>query len=123
MADVEAAVRAYCAAWVEPDDTARKQLLEQAWSADGTYQDPTTELAGRAALDAHIAGMHQRMPGWRIEQTSAADHHHGMIRFTWRLVDGDGKLVVEGIDFGELDGDGRLRRIVGFFGAPAEMTP
>ena len=123
MGQVEAVVRAYCAAWVETDTAARGRLLEQAWSEHGTYQDPNADVEGRAALDVHIASMHQRMPGWRIEQTSGADHHHGKIRFTWRLVDGNGKPVTEGIDFGELDGDGRICRIVGFFGPPAEMKP
>ena len=39
------------------------------------------------------------------------------MRFGWRIVRDGGEQVSEGTDFGELDDDGRLRRIVGFFGA------
>jgi len=39
-----------------------------------------------------------------------------MFRFTWKFVGGDGKTVMEGIDFGVLGPDGKLQRIVGFFG-------
>jgi hypothetical protein len=44
------------------------------------------------------------------------DLHHGRLRFAWKLTDASGRTVVEGIDFCELAPDGRLRRIVGFFG-------
>ena len=39
-----------------------------------------------------------------------------MFRFAWKFVGGDGKTVMEGIDFGALGPDGKLQRIVGFFG-------
>jgi hypothetical protein len=39
-----------------------------------------------------------------------------MLRFTWKFVGKDGKTVIEGIDFGELGPDGKLQKIVGFFG-------
>ena len=39
-----------------------------------------------------------------------------MLRFTWKAVSADGKTVIEGIDFVELAGDGKLKKIVGFFG-------
>ena len=40
------------------------------------------------------------------------------MRFTWRMLLADGSVFVEGTDFGELSADGRLERIVGFFGVP-----
>ena len=52
--------------------------------------------------------------------TSGIDSHHGKFRFTWRMVLADGKVFLEGIDFGELNSDGKLHRIVGFFGPLAQ---
>ena len=43
-------VTQYMAAWNEPDDTARRALLEQCWSNAGVYLDPNVSLAGRDAL-------------------------------------------------------------------------
>jgi hypothetical protein len=34
-------VAAYGAAWNEPDEDARRKLLDQAWADDGVYCDPT----------------------------------------------------------------------------------
>ncbi|MCP5366798.1 MAG: nuclear transport factor 2 family protein [Hyphomicrobiales bacterium] len=120
--DVAGVVAAYCGAWLETDGAARRALLDRAWGDGATYQDPTADVTGRDALDAHIAGFHAHAPGARILITSAVDSHHGQLRFTWKMVGADGAVVVEGIDFGELGADGRLARIVGFFGPLSPVT-
>src|SRR4051812_43260651 len=45
-------VDAYGAAWNEPDETARRKLLEHGWAGDGIYCDPTATVTGRDALVA-----------------------------------------------------------------------
>jgi SnoaL-like protein len=109
-------VAAYAAAWNEPDVQARRALLERSWAADGVYCDPTARVEGREALVGHIGGFHAQRPGHRIEMASGVDEHDGLLRFAWRMVGPDGSGVLEGMDFGELAGDGRLKLIVGFFG-------
>ena len=118
MATLADVVAAYAAAWNEPDGAARRRALEKAWADAGVYSDPTARVEGRDALVEHIAGFHAQMPGARIVLTSGVDEHHGAIRFTWALRAADGTTVTEGVDFGELADDGRLRRITGFFGPP-----
>jgi hypothetical protein len=109
-------VAAYAAAWNEHDEHARRSLLERSWSDDGVYCDPTGRAEGRTALVEHIGGFHAQRPGHRIELASGVDEHDGLLRFNWRMLGPDGDVLLDGMDFGELDGDGRLRRIVGFFG-------
>ena len=109
-------VEAYCEAWNVAGDAERRALLEKSWTDDGSYTDPRTDLQGRDALAAHIARVQAGRPGSRIVMMSGVDLHHRSLRFAWRLVDAAGNTVVEGIDFGEFAADGRLRRIVGFFG-------
>ena len=111
---------AYLAAWNEPDASLRQALLQQCWSEDGVYVDPNVSLAGRAALDRHIAKVQSGRPGARLEFMSGIDAHHNLVRFLWRLVRADGTCGDTSIDFGELGPDGRLMKMVGFFGpAPA----
>ncbi len=109
-------VAAYGAAWNEQDEAARRVLLERSWADDGVYCDPSGRAEGRSALVGHIGGFHARMPGSRIELTSGVDEHDGLLRFAWQMVGPDGAVALDGIDFGELGADGRLERIVGFFG-------
>ena len=109
-------VKMYCAAWNEPDARHRRELLEKVWASEGTYTDPQSYVEGREALVEHIGRFLKNSAGARIIQSSRADFHHGMFRFVWKLVGGDGKTVMEGIDFGAPGPDGKLQRIVGFFG-------
>ena len=75
------AVRTYVDAWCETDATRRTQMLERVWDENGTYTDPMTHVAGRAALVSYIGGFQQQFPGARIELGSDVDTHHGKLRF------------------------------------------
>ena len=44
------------------------------------------------------------------------DEHHGYARYGWALVAADGTVAVAGTDIATLDDDGRLVKVVGFFG-------
>lgn len=109
----------YMDAWRESDRALRHQLLERVWAEDATYTDPTAHVIGRQEFVDHIGRFFEQFPGASFELTSGIDAHHGKLRFTWRMLLADRTVFVEGIDFGELSPDGRLHRIVGFFGPPA----
>lgn len=116
-------VTAYGESWNEPDEAKRQQLLDAAWCDDGSYCDPTASVSGRDALLSHIAGFREMFPGARIEPTSGVEEHNGWLRFSWSMIDAAGATAMEGFDVGELAPDGRLRRIVGFFGPfPAKVS-
>lgn len=104
------------AAWGEPDEAKRRELLEVAWAEDGTYLDPSGRADGREALVAHIAGFQKMFADHQMLPASGLDHHDRYLRFAWKLLDPSGNEMLEGVDFGEFDGDGRISRIVGFFG-------
>ena len=118
MPSIPDTIAAYIAAWAEKDETKRRALIEQAWADDGLYVDPVAEGRGRDALNQIIAGFHAQQPGARIDLASGIDQHHNQVRFAWNFVQADGTIAIEGIDAGELADDGRITRIVGFWGAP-----
>jgi hypothetical protein len=118
----EEIVAAYGAAWNEPDEAARAALLAKSWADDGVYCDPSATVRGRAGLVAHIGRFLQMMPGHTLEITTGVDVHHDLIRFGWVLRK-DGQTALEGMDFGELAPDGRIERIVGFFGPFPPSNP
>jgi hypothetical protein len=105
-------VTQHMAAWNEPDDTARRALLEQCWSDSGVYLDPNVSLVGRDALATKIGKVLASRPGARLEFMSGIDVHHAVVRFLWRLVRADGTCGDTSIDFGEVGPDGRLTSLV-----------
>ena len=114
--DLNEIVAAYGAAWNETDEGTRRKLLEQSWADDAIYQDPMGRAEGRDALVAHIGGFHEMMPGNTISNTSGVDAHGSVFRFSWEMRDATGAVAMEGMDFGEVASDGRLKAITGFFG-------
>ena len=113
----------YFQAWAESDEAARRALLEQAWADDGTYTDPSAHVEGREALVQHIGDFksNEQFKGFRIEQSTGIDIHHQSFRFGWEMKDPSGNVVTPGIDYGEFDREGRITKIVGFFGPFPEM--
>jgi hypothetical protein len=108
-------VNAYGAAWNEPDEGARRALLDQSWADNGQYSDPTGAADGRDALVAHIGGFQAMMPGHTIDMTSGLDTRDNVFRFAWVMRKGT-EDIVDGMDYGEFAPDGRVSKIVGFFG-------
>ena len=119
-ASAQEAVDLYGAAWTEPDEAKRRALLEKAWAEDGVYTDPSAYVEGREALVKHIGGFLSGSGGSgpSIQIDSSVDlHHEKFLRFAWKMVGPDGQTVLSpGMDYGELDDEGRLKLIVGFFG-------
>ena len=111
-------IEAYLAAWNEADEAKRAAILDRCWSAAGTYTDPLADVSGREALAQTVSAFHKQMPGASIALASGIDEHHGRIRFAWKVVTKEGTSPMEGIDIGQLDADGRLASIVGFWGSP-----
>ena len=116
-------IAAYGAAWVEPDATARLALLEQAWAAEAVYCDPLAVVTGREALSDHIGQTQAAMPGSRIEVTSEPVRHHDSAFFRWTMTDASGATVMTGFDVVQLDGDGRIARLTGFFDSDTGTSP
>jgi hypothetical protein len=110
----ETTVEAYVATWNETDDNRRQAGIARAWDAAGRYRDPLMVSEGHAGIDAMLAGVQARFPGFMLKRTSKVDAHNDWVRFAWSLGPAAGPAVVEGVDFCALAPDGRLASVVGF---------
>ncbi len=119
--EIRQLVQTYMQAWNERDTGFRQELLGQCWGADAVYVDPSVQLAGREALSDRISSVQLERPGSRLEFVSDIDAHHSVVRFLWRVVRADGSFGDTSTDFGEVGLDGRLKKMVGFFGAPPSI--
>ena len=109
-------IAALDAAWNETDPSERRRLLEVSLADDAVLVEPRGSFTGREAIVARIAGFQERFPGARVEITSGVDEHHGLLRYAWSITSADGATLLEGIDVAERASDGRLQRVVMFFG-------
>jgi hypothetical protein len=107
----------WLAAYADPDAARRLAAIREGWNAEGRLVDPPMEARGHQGISDQAATLLAQFPGHRFERSTAIDAHHQFLRYGWKLVDGNGAAVLEGLDVAELDVDGRLLRVVGFFGA------
>jgi hypothetical protein len=91
------------------------------WATDGQLIDPPLDAAGHAAISEMAAAVQGHFEGHTFRRTSDVDAHHTFARYGWELVAPDGSVSVSGVDIAELQ-NGRLTRVVGFFGDPPAKT-
>ena len=108
-------IAAYGEAWTTADEDERRALLEVAWAPDAVYCDPLARIEGREALGRHIGATQAALAGGRIAVTSTPVRHHDSAFFRWTMTDAAGATVLTGFDVVQLDADGRIARLHGFF--------
>lgn len=112
----------YLETWNETDPARRRELIEQLWTADGTYVDPLVSVAGWDQLDATIAAVQGQFPAYAFRLAGPVDGHHDLLRFTWELGPADAPDTIVGFDVA-LVSDGRLTAVHGFLDkVPAELS-
>jgi hypothetical protein len=116
MSDLTALIDEHLRAYAEPDDERRAEAVARLWAGDGSLVDPPFDGTGHEAIAAMGAVLQQHYAGHTFRRTTAIDSHHGVARYGWEMVSPDGAVVLSGVDVADVTDDGRLRRIVGFFG-------
>ncbi|MGY2491423.1 nuclear transport factor 2 family protein [Cupriavidus sp. CP313] len=122
-ADPAALADRYLAAWNETDAARRRELIALAWTESASYVDPLMRGDGHAGIDAMIAAVQTKFPGFRFIRVSPVDAHGEHLRFTWELGPAGEPALVVGTDFATISADGRLARMTGFIDrAPAGLA-
>ena len=119
--ELEETIGAFDRAWNETNGAERLRLIEGALTEDAELVDPRAgRFQGRDAVAERLQGFQARFPGARVNVSSGIDAHHGFARYAWTMRGSDGSTILNGFDFIELAEDGRIRRVVMFFGDPPE---
>jgi hypothetical protein len=115
--DLDATVHGYLACWNTTNVAERAELVARWWTPDARMTDPLVDVEGHDALVAVFAAFHEQYPGCSFRRTGACDAHHDLARWGWEMVDPSGTVLLDGLDVALVTDDGRLRYVVGFFGA------
>jgi hypothetical protein len=122
MTDITATIDTHLAGYAEPDRARRDELLSSVWSADGALLDPPFDGTGHQGIADMVDVLLTHYPEHRFERTTEVDAHHDFARYGWALVTPTGEPAVTGYDFAQLGPDGKLVRVVGFFGDLPEQA-
>jgi hypothetical protein len=104
-------------AYALADRDRREALVAAGWNIAGVLLDPPLTGRGHAEISGLADIVLTHYAGHHFQRITTVDAHHGFARYGWNLVGPDGIVAVSGTDFVEFDDDGKLLRVVGFFGA------
>lgn len=101
--------------WNERDPAKIRERVDAVFSPDVVFIDPTNSIVGRDAFEAMVQEFRERLPEAICSRSSGVDAHRGLHRYHWEIYQA-GQRLIEGFDVAELNEDGRVSRVEGFFG-------
>jgi hypothetical protein len=101
--------------WNLRDASSLRHNLEACLHPDIEFIDPSIVTRGIDEFEANVLRFWSKYPGAEIAQSTAIDSHHQLHRYHWRI-QFEGKTVLEGFDVSETDDQGKVLRVLGFFG-------
>ncbi len=115
MTNIPGCFLSLLAAWNEKTPARVRGHLDAALAPEIAFTDPNYMIVGIDAFEAMVHEFHAQYPVSTCVHTSGLDQHHNICRYEW-LVSVNGVPAVPGMDVAELDAQGRVVRIDGFFG-------
>jgi hypothetical protein len=114
--DHAAIVARYFTAWNTTDAAGRVAAVEAAYAENAHISDPLIAATGHEQLAAVFTQFHEAYAGCQFRQKGDIDVHHDLMRWGWEMFDTEGNMLLDGLDVGLVDSDGRLSYVAGFFG-------
>lgn len=115
MSNIPECFNAMMRAWNEKDRAKVRGHLDTALAPNVVFADPNYLVEGIDAFEEMVLEFHEKYPISTCEHTSGLDHHHNRYRYKW-LVSVNGTPALPGMDVVEIDNNGQVIRVDGFFG-------
>ena len=115
MSTLPDSFNAMLAAWNEHDPELIRSHLDKALAPDAIFADPDNYTVGVDEFEAMVQRFRTKWPNARSERTSGFDTHHNRYRYKWLVTVAEGQSL-PGMDVVEVDDQGRVVRVDGFFG-------
>ena len=103
------------AAWNERDLSLIRAHLDKALAEDIEFIDPTIVTRGIGEYEQNVRGFRLKYPDAQHARSSGVDSHHNLHRYNWDIIVG-GNVFLRGFDVTETNAEGKVCRVLGFFG-------
>jgi hypothetical protein len=106
----------YLDAFAERNPARRLDLLAKGLAPDAEIWGPVRVFAGYAAISEKIDGFHKNWPDCRLVLASGVICFRNSGHFANAIVGADGSVLASGHSVVELAEDGRIHRVLAFWG-------
>ena len=114
-------LKPYLEAFTERSMDRRLSLLAQGLTPDAEIWGPKRVFAGYAEISEKIEGFHRNWPDCRLVMSSGVVSFSNAGHFAKAIVSQTGAVLASGHSVAELAPDGRIRRVLAFWGAPSPL--
>ncbi len=104
------------AAWNESDPHKVRAHLDRALAEDVQFIDPSTTTNGIDEFEANVHEVQANLPHAAYSRSSGVDSHNNLHRYHWQITR-DGEILLPGFDVTEVNDEGKVIRVLGFFGS------
>jgi hypothetical protein len=103
------------AVWNERDLSLIRGRLEAVLAPEIAFIDPTIVTNGLGEFEENVRDFRTKYPQAHIRRASGIDSHHNLHRYNWEITVEE-KVFLAGFDVTETTADGKVCRVLGFFG-------
>ena len=103
----------YLEVWNTRDEDFIRQRITETWCEGGRFVDPMEDVLAIEPLVQHVRRVQTQFPNLRYGKDSDIDAHHDVVRYRWKITDGD-NVIMNGMDTCVVE-DGRIRTVIGWF--------
>lgn len=107
-------ITAYENAWSEPDSLKRLEQIKTFWAENGEYHDGAAKVKGPKGLNDMIQKFRKDFPN-SIASSNPLLSFENYRTWSWRIINTEKNLFLEGRDFMELDKSGKIINLIGFW--------
>ena len=115
MGKIPEALERMMSMWNETDLAEIPKHVAAIFAEDVVFIDPSNSILGHEAFVAMVVEFRTKFPDAICSHASGVDSHHGLHRYHWEIHRG-AALLVPGFDVTEVNAEGRVSRVEGFFG-------
>ena len=103
-------------AWGDPDAATRRSLAESCMTPEISFRDAFSATEGIEEMLANLEAVQIFMPGMTLKRAADVRQAHGTAIAPWTASAADGSPRGSGTNVFDFAPDGRIRRVVGFWG-------
>jgi hypothetical protein len=120
-ASTPAAIRSYEKVWAEPDSATRLHQIKTFWLDKSTYHDGAAFTKGPVELNNMIQKFRKNLPNSILignPVLSFSNYH----TWSWTIINKEKNFHLDGRDYVEINGDGKITKLIGFWGLDRNAT-
>ena len=115
MAETPEVLERMLAMWNERDLSKVRPHIEEVFDENVVFIDPANSITGHDAFEEMVREFRTRWPDAELSRSSGSDGHHDLYRYHWEIRQHT-ELLMTGFDVAEVASNGRVSKVLGFFG-------